>query len=284
MMQYQDEILRNRNVRARFGFRFSFPNLTVTSYTDLHKSSKKPYLLPFCVPARNSYGDILRLVFIVTILQHTVRLVFKRYWLFPLVLQIQLRSESQARLTRATLLVRKIRQDQLSPLMQIHTHTYSEILSKIWKRTACRTHGNTTLAFLFSSRRLLLWRRWWWHQKPQTRNRTRQQQVTFTLLHVNPIQIAQLPPNRTCSFNSRATAFLQWVNLHLLPQYSLFQGSVFSTHCNSLAVSYQTRVHPQPHGKLMQKCHANSTVSLGKLSSAACLSDTVSSEEHVWYP
>lgn len=78
-MQYQDEILKNRNAWARFAFRFSFPSLIVTSYAVLLKSNKKLYFLPVRVPVLKSYDDILRPVFIVKILQHILRLVFKWY-------------------------------------------------------------------------------------------------------------------------------------------------------------------------------------------------------------
>lgn len=108
------------------------------------------------------------------------------------------------------------------------THTHSEILSKILKRTTCHTHGNRTLVFLFFAIKTTLCWRWGWHPKLQTRNRTTQQQVTFILLrYINLIQITRLLPNRRCSFNSRATALLQWFNLHLLPPYSLFARICF---------------------------------------------------------
>lgn len=124
---------------------------------------------------------------------------------------------AQARLTPAG------QRDQLPPLVLIYTHIF-EILSKLSRRTACCAHGNTMLLLLFSSKRLFLEWRWWWHQKLQTI----QDHGTAGYLHAAElIPITQLLPNGTCSFNSRAAAFLQWFHLHLLPWYLLFARVCF---------------------------------------------------------
>lgn len=150
-----------------------------------------------------------QLVFIVKITAD--RLSFQRVLTSSICLQIQLGAVAEARLT---------------PAGQRHwyIHTNSEILSKLSRRAACCAHRNTTLLFLFSSKRLFLEWRWWWHQKLQTS----QDRGTAGYLHAAElIPITQLLPNGTGSLNWRAAAFLQWSHLHLLPRCSQFERVCF---------------------------------------------------------
>lgn len=223
----------------------------VMSSAALLKSNKKLYFLPECEPVLKSYNDILRTC---VYCQNNYR-EFKfsnGINFFPFVLRSNL--ELWLKLD-SLLLVR----EPSCLLWYWYIHTYSEIFSKLSRRAACCAHGNTTLLFLFSSKRLFLEWRWWWHQKLQTN----QDHRTAGYLHAAElIPITQLLPKRTCSFNSRVAAFLQWFHLHLLPQDSLF-ARVCLLWALQLPPPHQTRVHRPPQGKLRQQCQANSTVSSG---------------------